>query len=483
MLKNPIPSTKDALGFDNFREDLAKQGRLPPSGAPKRETVEPVRSPSNRPNVLWLMTDQLRADALGFAGHPFVQTPNLDRLAARGTVFERSYCNSPVCGPSRASMMTGRYLKDHGVLQNNFRMHKQEQTLPEILAGHGYRTACVGKTHCGRSGIWEDNLNPADAFGATKPDASPFHPEHFPDAVYLHHRTSPNPNRMLYGTYPAPVEVTKSYRITSEAMKWLYYNDDPRPFILRLSFDDPHPPVVPPEPFFSMYAPEDIPDELVLDSAASLANKPAVLQEYNAFMGCGVLTEEDHRKHAAAYLGFVSHVDAQIGRFLDYFEQSEFADNTIILFNSDHGHYTGEHGFAGKGVGMHEGVSRIPTVIAWPGHLPEGEKKQVLIDGTDLLPTLLDLLELPLPESVKGKSLGPVLRQESDQHKDELFLQWSDFGFGLVGPKYKLTWYACDDDGELYDLSKDPYERDNLFHDPDYSDVKNEMLERLHSRR
>jgi arylsulfatase A-like enzyme len=360
-------------------------------------------------------------------------------------------------------------------------MNEDEVVFPKLLEEHGYRTACIGKTHCGRGSqmIWDWNMNPADAFGTTVPAATPFHPEHFPEAVYMHHEVSSNPNRMLYGKYPAPVEVTKSYRITTEGMKWVYHNDDPRPFLLRLSFDDPHPPVVPPEPYFSMYDPASLPDDLFAQARESLANKPRMVREYNKLMGCEPLTEADHRKHAAVYLGFVSHVDAQMGRFLDYYLRSEFAENTIFIANSDHGHYIGEHGFAGKGVGMHEGVSRIPTIISWPGKLRENAETQALTDGTDLMPTILDLLDLPIPDNIVGRSLAPVLRGESERHKEEVFLQWSDFGCGLVRDRYKLTWYRGDDEGELYDLKNDPLEKNNLFAEPALSEIRENMLQRL----
>lgn len=485
MLPNPIPSTKDTLGFDHYREELTRQGRLPDIGAPKRGANEPVRQPSDRVNIVWFMADQLRADVFGFAGHPFVQTPNLDRLAAKGTAFTRSYCNSPVCGPARASMMTGTYLNDHGVLQNNFRMRPEATVFPKIFEEHGYRTASIGKTHCGRGSqeIWGQSQNPQDAFGATMPASTSFNPDHFPDAVYLHHQVSPNPNRLLYGRYPAPVDVTKSYRIVTEAMKWIYYNQDPRPFFLRLSFDDPHPPVVPPEPFYSMYDPEEVPDALVADVQESLQQKPRVFQEYRERMGSAALTEADHRKHAAVYLGFVSHVDAQIGRFLDYYEQSEFAANTIYVVNSDHGHYIGEHGFAGKGVGLHEGVTRIPTVVAWPGKLPEGRTSAVLTDGTDLMPTLLELAGIEVPAGIRGRSLVPVLRGERDRHKEALFLQWSDFGFSLVRDEWKLIWYIGDNEGELYHLGNDPGEKSNRIDDPALESIRRSMMEELEQLR
>ncbi len=164
-----------------------------------------------RPNVLWLMADQWRGDMLGFMGrHPALKTPNLDRLAARGVTFTRSYCNYPLCQPSRASMMTSRYIPKHGVWSNGHRMFEQQVCFPPLLRDAGYRTANIGKTHCGRSTteLFEFNQNSPDAFGATKPSDVAFDPKVYPECVFIADKICDNSDRVLYGKYPSRQFIT-----------------------------------------------------------------------------------------------------------------------------------------------------------------------------------------------------------------------------------------------------------------------------------
>jgi arylsulfatase len=469
-------------GFDHYRAKLGEEGRLPPLSHMKRPVRTPEYHPSDRPNVLWIMADQLRADTLGFIGHPLVKTPNLDRLAARSAVFTRSYCDSPVCAPSRASMLTARHLPGHGVLSNRDRMTPGLPLLPRLLADAGYRTANIGKHHAGTGGtqMWEYAEGVEDVFGATKPTKVPFLPKLYPDALYLGGEVCDSSDAVIAGTYPGPVETSKSYHLTTAAMRWLHWNDDPRPFFLRVSYDDPHPPIVPPEPFASMYRPEDVPDELIEDWAEAVAQSPTPVREFREFHGCAVLTTADHRRHAAAYFGLVSHLDAQIGRLLDYFEQTPFAESTIILMNSDHGHMIGDHAFAGKGVLCYEGVARIPTTLAVPGMDLSGRQIDELVEGVDVMPTLLDLLDIPTPDGLDGQSWRPLLERKSGFEREYARIQWHDFGHCLCGRRYKLTTYDTDPaDAELYDLQEDPWERRNLFTSPAHAAIRDRMLAEL----
>jgi arylsulfatase A-like enzyme len=296
-----------------------------------------------------------------------------------------------------------------------------------------------------------------------------------------------NPNWVISGKYPGPVETTKSYSIATQAKKWLYQHDDPRPFFLRVSFDDPHPPVVPPEPYFSMYSPNDVPDEVIATQAESMAGKPAMVREWQAYRYMDQIGEDEHRKHAARYWGLVSHLDAQIGRVLDYLEELGIAEDTIVIMNSDHGQMTGEHGLVHKGPYMYEGITRIPTVVSWPGHLAAGRRVSELVTGVDLLPTVLELVGLDVPAGTHGRSRLPLLQQAARDEpsgaapdaREAVFMQWEDYVFAVRTDRYKLTWYAADDAGELYDLEADPLEVENLYQSADHSDVRNELLGRL----
>ena len=451
----------------DFRKHLEDQGRLPQRPCRTRERKVPVRHHDERPNVLWLMADQYRGDMLGFLGHPAVKTPNLDRLAQQGVSFSRSYCTSPVCEPSRASMMTGMHLPHHGCLTNGMPVNANLVTLPEVLAADGYRTANIGKVHCGRRAedIWEYQDNAPDAFGATKPSDVAFDPSVFPDGLtFIADEVCDDSDRVLYGTYPGPAPTTKSYRLATKAARWLYYHDDPRPFFLRVSFDDPHPPVVPPPEIAAQYSLDDVPADLLADNEASFAAKSPTVREYAEHKGLTRISESQHRLHIIRYMALCTHVDAQIGRVLDALDTYGFAENTLVVFNSDHGHMIGEHGLSHKHYILYEGVNRIPTILRWPGRLPAGSVVDALIDGTDLAPTLCDGLEVAFPPC-DGWSFLPVATGERKEHRDEAVAQYDDFCFSLTTPQHKLIQYDSDpaNAGELYDLTSDPLEKHNLW--------------------
>ncbi len=474
--KEPRPS------FNGFRNSLVDQGRLRVSKREDRKRPDlPLRKASERVNVLYLMADQLRADTFGFMGHPSIKTPNLDRLAGEGAFLTRSYCSSPVCAPSRATFMTGEYVGRNGVVQNGVKMTGDAVVFPKVLSENGYRTANIAKVHCGRGvqDIWEFHEGVHDVFGATKPSSVPFVPSNYPELKFIGGHDCDNPNCVLYGKYPGPVETTKSFLCANAAMKWLYYHDDPRPFFLRVSFDDPHPPVVPPEPFAGMYSPEDVPEDLLEGFEQSIMNKPQSIKEFRKYKLCDRISEQDHRIHAARYMALVSHLDAQIGRIIDYLDRTEFSANTIVVVNSDHGHMTGEHGLSHKGSFLFEGVCRIPTVIRWPGKIQPGTKVDAVVDAVDFVPTIYEMLGVESPVKLPGKSFLPLLTGEAEKIRDYAFVHWDDYGFGIIGKEWKLTYFDCDGEGELYNLNEDPLEKNNLYNEPGLADKKEELMKLL----
>ena len=477
------PGTDRTYKHPDFRKRLEDQGKLPRRERRKRDRKVPVRHYDERPNVLWLMTDQYRGDMMGFLGHPAVKTPNLDRLAAQGVAFTRSYCTSPVCHPSRASMMTGMHLPHHGALVNGMATDQGLVTLPQLLAAAGYRTANLGKTHCGFSTheIFEYNANAPDVFGATKPSDVAFDPDIYPDDLtFIANEVCDNSDRVLYGTYPGPVPTTKSYRLATKAAQWLYYHDDPRPFFLRVSFDDPHPPVVPPPEFASMYSPDDVPEDLLSGFRESFAQKTQTVRDYAALKGLTEISEEQHRMHAARYMALCSHVDAQIGRVLEALDEYGFADNTLVIYNSDHGHMIGEHGLSHKHFIMYEGVNRIPTILRWPGRLPEGRQSDALIDGSDLAPTVCEALNVDMPPC-DGRSFLAVAEGKHETHREQVVAQYDDFCFSLTMQRYNIIKYDKDTDDvwKLYDLERDPCEKHNRWDDPALRATRDDLLGRL----
>jgi choline-sulfatase len=471
---------KPPKGFAGFREDLVARNQLGPwPGKPKRSQKVPEYQWSDRLNVLWLMADQLRADTLGFAGHPSVKTPNLDRLARRATVFTHSFCAAGVCAPSRASFLTGQYLYGHGVIENPAPMRPECKTLGDYLREAGYRAANIGKTHCGRSPsqIWEYTDHVEDAFGATKPSQVDFEPEMYPELTFMAGEVCDNPNRVLHGIYPGDEKTTKSYQLARKAIRWLYWHDDPRPFFLRVSFDDPHPPVVPPRRFAQMYRPEDVPDDLMDRWMESAASKPGTVRHWRRFTHMDRISQEDHRIHACRYMALVTHLDAQMGRVLDYLDELGIADNTLIVLNSDHGDMLGEHGLCHKGPYCYEGTIRIPTLFALPG--ASARRCDDLVEAVDFLPTLLELLGIEPAGDLPGRSLAGAIASGNSVDREYAFLQWEDYVFCIRGRRWKLTWYEADGCGELYDLQADPGEIDNLWQSAEAAGTRQDLLSRL----
>lgn len=495
MVSKPWKDRQQERGksFSAFRNKLAEEGKLTATeenneknkdkSSFNKNMVQKAIKKTGKMNVLWLMADQLRADTLGYMGHSIVKTPNIDRLAEEGAVFTNSYCSSPVCVPSRATYLTGKYNFSHGVLQNGYSLHKSEKLLPDYYQENGYSTASIGKTHCGRYArtIWEYYDYVEDGYGVTKPSKVPFNPDNFSDITFIN-KPVDNSDCVLHGKYPAPVEVSKSYLLANEAMKWLYHYDYTEPFLLRVSFDDPHPPVVPPEPYASMYNPEELPDDWFDDNSESINNKTETVRDFWKYKDMDKISPEDHRKHAARYLGFISHLDAQIGRILDYLEELGIADNTIIVLNSDHGHMIGEHRLSHKGIFLYEGVNRVPLIIRHPDEIDSGTRYDDLIEGVDFMPTMLDLIGVDIPEDIQGQSILPILKEEAES-RDYVVVQWDDFGYSIRDQRWKLITYDSDEQGELYDLQKDPHEKVNLYQNHDFNEVKQRLIQNLNDWR
>jgi len=479
--------TRD-IGFEAFREFLSRQSRIPGSRAvPVAAGYKmPLKKDTGRPNVVWLMADQLRADVFGFLKKYNIQTPNIDRLANESIVFENSFCAEPVCCPARATLMTGHYPSKHGVLHNvGYPMRAEEMVLPKILSKNGYRTGLVGKSHDGRNAgeMWESFEYVEDAFGATMPSKVCFNLKNFPSIKMISPKDGQDCNRVLYGTYPAGPEISKSHLLSTRFMNLLYWHSQDRPFFFSLSLDDPHPPVVPPPPYDSMYAASDIIPEFFDDSGRSLAGKPATVKDWHRFYECDHISPNDYRKHAAHYLGLVSYVDTEIGRILDYLDETGLAQNTIVILNSDHGHMIGEHGLVHKGPFCYDGVIKIPTIIRWPGKIKPGLRNDAIVEGVDFLPTVLDMLGVRNSEEVHGRSLRPLWENPNIPWKEHAFIQWDDYIFCIRGKIWKLTWYESDKTGEMYNIQTDPFEKTNLFAESQYQVERDELLNRLNEWR
>lgn len=350
---------------------------------------------TGRPNILWLLSDELRSSALGCYGGSWgrVWTPNIDGLAARGILFTQNFCNSPVCVPSRTSMLTGASPERTGVYFNegawkSFPLPVRLPTFPELFAGNGYAVASVGKSHHPHAyRPWPEDIGEGSGmhdFGLDR-DAKSLQP--------IVPRGIPSP---VGGVFPADRPFPPD-AVTRNAVRWLH-SHAAETFLLRVSYLQPHTPVLPPAKYRSMYRAADWPGHDLPRGDAS-----AYEDEFANIVGGRELTQEQMQQAQADYHALVSWLDAQVGVLLGTLHLLGLAANTIVVFNSDHGASLGENGLLGKCVFAPQS-QRTPFIVAWPGHLPEGDRQDRLSQNLDLARTLCDLATIPPLPSFEGSS-------------------------------------------------------------------------------
>ncbi len=477
------------------------------------------------PNILLILADGLRADALGCYGNAICRTPNLDRLAAQGTCFEQCMITQPTCTPSRASILTGCFPSALRSRMVGCETPDDPRFLPRVLSSAGYRTASIGKIHLGPQGQEAGQVERTrtangafDYYGFHHVDLVNGHGMHcigpaynqwlaerVPDAnarIAAAPRLSPGVNAGKISTahWALPPETHGGEYIaerTSDYLRQAATHDDP--FFLHVSFNDPHHPFTVPEPYASMYRPGDMPPPLPPVSEAEGATK----LQLGAFRG-GVTEFADGRQvdrligtppadyaqipvadwqaTKAVYYGMVSLLDAQIGRILRTLDATGLAGNTVVVFVSDHGEYLGDHGFCGKGF-HYDSVIRTPLLIRGPG-ITVGQRLNGMASTLDIAPTLLELTGVPVPDAVQGVSMRATLTAGQALPRDAVLTE-NDDDFvpmrarTLTTRDWKITLYAGCDDGELYDRRLDPHERHNRWRDPGCFQVRQTLLAAL----
>jgi choline-sulfatase len=467
----------------------------------------------DRPNVLWICTDQQRFDTLGCYGNDLVETPAIDGLAAEGVRFDRAYCQSPICAPSRASFLTGRYPRTTGCRQNGQAIPPDETLVTRALAEDGYVCGLSGKLH----------VSPANPAAGTTPPMA----ERRIDDGYAEYNWSHDPSE----TWPAneyqhwlrgkgvPYEQTdvpeseyvertvpgEHHQTTWCAQKGVEFIEDAadfdEPWLYSVNVFDPHHPFFAPDDYLDRYLDrlEEIPLPEYEDG--ELDEKPVF--QRNCHEGAYTdpdrypfteMDETDHRAIRAAYLAMVDLIDDQVERLLNALERTGQREDTLVIFMSDHGEMLGDHGIYLKGPFFYEEAVRVPLVVSWPGVVEAGETSEALVELVDLAPTLLDAAGCDRPPGVQGESFWPMLTGDADldDHRDSVYcecynaMQWQNdpkpYLTMVRDDRYKLVRAHNLDSGELYDLSADPGETRNRWNDPDYQDVKREMLAKLSDR-
>ncbi|MGG1554012.1 sulfatase-like hydrolase/transferase [Paenibacillus ferrarius] len=461
---------------------------------------------SRKPHIFFIMTDELRADVFGYLGHPIVQTPHLDQLAADCAVFHNAYTNCPMCAPARTSLATGRYGLSHGVLDNGFAPVPDELSLYQVMSDQGYRTINYGKIHFNTPGTFgfEEHYARSNFSGSGITVFGVKNEELRRKSVYK--KNEGEISLIIHGVNPQQPEKTSDSLLTQAYVdRLIELKDSERPLFHRLSMIDPHTPYFPTEPYASMYDPKEMP--LPSSWQEDLSSKPLMHRYYYRARGFDRLTEEDYRKSLASYYGLVTHVDNRVGQIIQMLKELNLYDDSIIVFTSDHGSMMGEHGFIEKWGIMYEEVARIPLLIKFPQSAYQGSYEE-FAEIVDIMPTLLDAAGLEVPACVQGKSLIPILQRVEGSAKSEVYGHFFTGGLQtepalmIRRGEWKLTVYPnqeamhdrlledhylkytsmfLDDvvPGELYNLTNDPQERQNLFHDDTYADVKEQLLAKL----
>lgn len=486
---------------------------------------------NTRPNVLLVVTDQQRFDTLGCYGNPHVDTPNLDRFAAQGVLFQRAYCQSPVCTPSRASFLTGRYPRTTRCRANGQSMPPYERLVSRVLADHGYYCALAGKLHlapCGPSvcpireariddGFTEFHWahNPSGIGNAGLPESGGTYWSGNEYAHWLFKQGQeyryPDYDKMGY----VKTGMDEPYHFT----KWCvdqaidaieYFAEERRrmpevntSWFYNINIFDPHHAFDPPRRLLEKYLAkaDELPLPRYIDGEwakktvfQAQDHKSAYNNPNPHHFSFAEMNDDEHRLLKAAYYAMVELIDIQFGRLMQALEDSGQAENTIVIFTSDHGEMLGDHGIYLKGPYFYEGMSHVPLIMSWKGHFLQGAVLDTLTELTDLVPTIEEFCLGEIEPGVQGRSLADVLTGDKDPgaHRDSVYCEYYEampwhtdpmaFGTMVYDGRYKLSRYHTSREGELYDLEKDPDEFYNLWDDPDHLQVKVRMLELLTDR-
>ena len=487
---------------------------------------------TKRPNILWFCTDQQRFDTIHALGNPHINTPNLDRLVEEGVAFTHAFCQSPICTPSRASFLTGRYPGNvRGCMNGNEEWGEGAPLVTALLAENGYDCGLSGKFHLAGAHGREEPRPENDGYRVFNWSHDP--EDRFPSGhAYADWLAAQGYSLRDLREDPAsiPPELHQTTWCTDRAIEFLSEKRRQGPWLMSINVFDPHAPFDPPQEYRDRYDSSKMPSPLFRQSdLTSQAVIPGDFQnpsrpphEFNA------------QDVIASYYAMIELIDENVGRLLTALEETGQRENTIIIFTSDHGEMLGDHGLLLKGCRFYEGLVRVPLIISWPGHFPlqdelvsenepeedgsSGEEETAveesedgapgedspapagfvsgaLVELIDIAPTLLELAGLSVPPRMQGRSLLPILRGEKqpDHHRDFVRCEFyralnpdipgreryeGSYATMYRDNRHKIVVYHGHDHGELYDLENDPGEFENLWDDPDYADLRFDLMRR-----
>ncbi len=486
-----------------------------------------------RKNILFIMCDQLRFDYLGCTGHPTIKTPNIDALAARGVTFANTYCQSPICGPSRMSFYTGRYVSSHGSASNFAPLRVGERNIGHYLNPLGMRTVLVGKSHVipDREGMNRLNIDPESSMGRYLGQGG-FEPYERDDGVHPDSMVRPN---VPYNEYlkskgytedanpwhwaansvdtgdevrsgffndrvnlPARVkdEESETPYMTRKAIEFLDQDDGKTPWLLHLSYIKPHWPYVAPAPYNDMYASEDV-LPAVRSEAEREGTNPLMKHFMDRVAGKTFSKDAARRTVIPTYMGLITQIDDQLGILFEFMESRGLLEDTMIVFTSDHGDYLGDHWMGDKDY-FHDPSVKIPLIIVDPSDVANATRGTVdssLVEAVDLLPTFIEHQGGAVPSNtLDGRSLMPKLRGEGGEWRQFAISEY-DYSCQVFRPEtgrmpldcrtYMVVtnrWKFVHAPGYapvLFDLENDPEELIDLGQSAEHAGVRQDMMGHL----
>jgi arylsulfatase A-like enzyme len=430
---------------------------------------------AERPNILLILPDQMRATAMGCMGNPDVKTPHIDRLAAEGVHFRRTYANTPVCCPARAILLTGTYPHVNGMIANDLRLREEHVTLAERLQEAGYRTGFVGK--------WHLDGGPRDpGFVPPGPRRQGFE---FWAAYQCHHKHfAPT----YFRDTPEVIEVAKFEPEAScdFAVEFLESQPQGKPFFLTVQMGPPHDPYGAPEEYMKLYDPEKLTLPRNWQPNSEVRPAPSARLRRPGRPGGGNYVAVGGKEEIAAYYAAITALDDQVGRLLATLKKQGLEENTLVLFTSDHGDMLGSHGMRRKRK-PHDESARVPGIMRWPARIPKGREVETLFSHVDMAPTLLSLAGLKVPKEMQGADLSRVAMGETTAGPEAVLLQiFVPFNPDQISTPWRgivtaTHTYARYEKAPwvLFDHATDPYQMNNLAATPGASGLQEELDEKL----
>ncbi|QLH78453.1 sulfatase-like hydrolase/transferase [Halosimplex rubrum] len=464
-------------------------------------------------NVVVVMTDQQRADACAREGFPLDTTPFLDDLARDGAWFDRAYTSTPVCAPARASFLTGRFPTATNVWLNQQQdAASYERDLFDVANDAGFETALIGKNHSYLGPEAADHWVQYGHWGAQSEtaEAAMTEADEEWEAWMADLSLFNGGGGWTADPTPTPVETQCAHRCISRAREWIESLDDDQPFFTWLSLPEPHNPYQVPEPYFSLFPPEELPPvEVGPEGLDGKRFKWRWLREIGVARALREAPDADYDEEVlprlrSLYYGMCRTVDDQVRRFVEFLDEAGLREGTLLVFVSDHGDFVGQYGLMRKGVDLPEGTTRIPMIFDGPGVEPDPDPRDAHVSLVDVFPTICEAVGAEMPPGVQGRSLWPLLTGERDG--DAFTSVYAECGYGGrhatpddVPPldeasKNELNEHTqtgrtamvrrddwklvvdMQDGPELYDLAADPAETTDLSDDPDHATVLREML-------